>query len=243
VAAHSAVQKEKVVYQHGDTQLTGYIFWDDTFAGKRPAVMVFHEWWGLNDYALSRARMLAEAGYVAFAADMYGEGKITRHASDAKGWMQQVTQNMDVWRGRAELGLKQLLSHAKVDATKTAVVGYCFGGATALQLAYTGAKLDGVITVHGSLPAATQEQAANIKATVLVLHGASDGFVPAAQVEKFTTALNENRVDWEMDVYGGAKHAFSNPDANAYGIDGIEYNENADLRSWARTLSFLDSIF
>lgn len=243
IPAYSAMHKEEITYQHGDTRLKGYLFWDDAFEGKRPAIMVVHEWWGLNDYALLRAEMLAESGYVAFAADMYGDGKITRHAKDAQGWMQQITGNIELWRERALLGLKQLLSHENVDTGKTAAIGFCFGGATVMQMAYTGAELDGVISVHGSLPPATPEQAQAVKASALILHGGSDGFIPQERVTQFSTALNDAGVDWEMITYGGAKHAFSNPYADGYGIDGLAYHENAERRAWARTLLFLEDLF
>jgi dienelactone hydrolase len=238
-----AMHKEEVAYQHGDTQLKGYIFWDDAFEGKRPSVMVFHEWWGLNDYALLRAEMLAESGYVAFAADMYGDSRNTRHAEDAQGWMKQITGNIDVWRERAVIAYKQLIKNENVDSSKTAAIGFCFGGATVMQLAYAGTDLGGVISVHGSLPPATPEQVKNIKARVLVLHGGSDGFVPRESVDQFIDALSDAGVDWEMDVYGGARHAFSNPYADGYGIDGIEFNEEAEKRAWARSLTFLEELF
>lgn len=242
-AVFSAMHKDEVSYRHGDTQLKGYIFWDDAFSDERPAVMVFHEWWGLNDYALLRAEMLAESGYVAFAADMYGDARVTRHAKDAKGWMTQITGNKDIWQQRAQLGLDQLLSHHKVDKTRTAAIGYCFGGSTVMQLAYSGVEIGGVISVHGSLPPATPQQAKNIKTKVLILHGAADKFIPKDRVAKFTDALSAENVDWEMDVYSGAKHAFSNPYADGYGIEGLGYNESAEQRSWARTRSFLDGLF
>jgi dienelactone hydrolase len=241
--AYSEMHKEKITYSHQDTQLTGYLFWDDAFAGERPGIMVFHEWWGLNDYALLRAEMLAESGYVAFAADMYGNDKVTRHAGDAKGWMLQITNNIDVWQQRAKLGLAQLKAHAKVDMNSIAVIGYCFGGATAMQLAYSGADLDAVISVHGSLPPASASQAEAIQSRVLVLHGGSDNFIPKQRIKKFITALDEANVDWEMDIYGGARHSFSNPYADGYGIDGVEFNELAEQRSWNRGLAFLKEVF
>jgi dienelactone hydrolase len=243
VVSNAAMNKQEITYQHDGVELRGYLFWDDAFEGKRPAVLVFHEWWGLNDYALLRAEMLAESGYVAFAADMYGDGKQTRHADDAKGWMQQITGNVDVWRARAELALQQMQAHEKVDKSKTAAVGYCFGGATVMQLAYTGTDIKGVISVHGSLPPASAEQAGKVKSRVLVLHGGSDGFIPKERIEKFSTALTDAALDWEMVTYGGAVHGFSNPYADGYGINGVAYNEKAEQRSWQRSLDFLEDLF
>jgi dienelactone hydrolase len=237
------VQIKEVSYQDGDQQLKGYLAWDDAQKGKRPGVMVVHEWWGLNDYAIKRARMLAEEGYVAFAADMYGTGKVTTHANDAKGWMMQITQNQDEWQKRAMLGLQQLKNSPLVDQTKLAGIGYCFGGATVMQMSYAGADLKGVVSFHGSLPPASPEQAAAIKSRVLIAHGDADSFIPVERITQFKKALSDANVDWEMNVYANTKHGFTNPGAGAFGMDALAYNENADKRSWAKMKAFFDEIF
>ncbi len=242
-SAIAVMQQEAISYKDGDVELKGYLFWDDAFTGKRPGVLVAHEWWGLNDYAKLRAEMLAETGYVAFAADMYGDGKITRHADEAKGWMQQISSNAEAWQRRASLALEQLKAHPKVDAERLAAIGYCFGGATVMQMAYAGADLAGVVSFHGALPPATPEQAAKVKARVLVAHGDADGLVPAERIQAFKQALSQANVDWEMDIYGGAKHSFTNPYADGYGMEGLAYQEAADQRSWLRSLAFLEDIF
>ena len=187
--------------------------------------------------------MLAEAGYVAFAADMYGGARITRHAEDAKSWMTQITSNIDNWQRRALIGLEQLIKNPKVDRNRLAAIGYCFGGATVMQMAYAGAELKGVASFHGSLPPATKEQAEKIKSKVLIAHGDSDSFVPGERIEKFKKALSDTSVTWEMDIYGGAVHGFTNPYADGYGVDGLAYHEIADRSSWLRLLSFLEEIF
>jgi dienelactone hydrolase len=242
-SASAVMQTEVVKYQDGDVELQGYIFWDDAFTGDRPAVLVLHEWWGLNDYAKLRAEMLAESGYVAFAADMYGDAKQTRHADEAKGWMQQITSNIEAWQRRALLALDQLKKHPKVDEERLAAIGYCFGGATAMQLAYAGADLDGIVSFHGSLPPATPDQAARIKGKILVAHGDVDTFVPAERVAAFKQALSDAGADWEMIIYGGARHSFTNPYTDGYGMEGLAYKEEADRRSWLRMLAFFDEIF
>lgn len=239
----AVMHQDPVSHMDGDVELKGYIYWDDAFAGQRPGILVIHEWWGLNDYAKLRAEMLAETGYVAFAADMYGDGKMTREADEARGWMQQITANVDAWQRRAELALTQLEAHPKVDPEKLAAIGYSFGGATVMQLAYLGADLDGVVSVYGSLPPASPEQAAKIKPRVLVAHGDADSFVPSERIVAFKKALSDASVDWEMDVYGGARHGFSNPYADGYGMDGLAYQEEADRRSWMRMLAFFEELF
>jgi dienelactone hydrolase len=241
--AFAAVQDKKVEYQDGDTTLYGYLYWDDAVETKRPGVLVVHEWWGLNSYARMRARMLAEAGYVAFAPDMYGDAKVTEHANEAKAWMQQITANVDAWQRRAGLGLEQLKAIPQVDADRLAAIGYCFGGATVMQMAYAGMDLKGVVSFHGSLPAPSVEQQKNIKARILAAHGDGDQFVSTEQVNKFKTALTQAGADWEMDIYGGARHSFTVPDAERKGIENIQYDPRADSRSWQRLLGFFHEIF
>ena len=242
-SVYAKLHKETIEYKDGDVSLKGYLFWEDSFEGKRPGVMVVHEWWGLNDYAKLRAEMLAEMGYVAFAADMYGDARVTRHADDAKGWMQQITSNIEAWQRRALIGLELLKQHPNVDGNKLAAIGYCFGGATVLQMAYAGAPLLGVASFHGSLPSATAEQAAKIQSRILIAHGDSDGFVPAERITDFKKALSQANVTWEMTSYGGAKHSFTNPYSDGYGIDGLEYHETADRSSWLRLLRFFEELF
>lgn len=241
--SQAAVQTQSISYRDGDVELKGHIYWDDAFEGKRPGIMVVHEWWGLNDYAKHRAEMLAEIGYVAFAADMYGDKKVTRHAAEAGGWKKQITANTVAWQRRAQLGLVELKKHELVDEANLAAIGYCFGGSTVMQMAYAGLDLKGVVSFHGSLPPATDEQAANIKAKVLVAHGDSDGFIPEDRIKAFKAALTKANVDWQMDVYGGAKHGFTNAGAGDYGLDALAYNEAADKRSWQKMRFFFDELF
>jgi dienelactone hydrolase len=241
-AASAKVKMEPVQYQDGDQVLNGFIAYDDARTDKRPGVLVVHEWWGLNDYAKRRAEMLAELGYVAFAADMYGDNKVTEHAADAKGWMAQITENQDAWQRRALAGLEALKASDKVDGDRLAAIGYCFGGATVMELAYAGADLDGAVSFHGALPVATPEQQKAIKASILITHGEQDPHVPPKRVAAFKEALDAAGVDWEMVTYGGAKHGFTNPDADSYHIDGIAYDAKADARSWALMQSFLAEV-
>ncbi len=237
------LQSQWIEYKDGDETLKGYLAWDDKFTGKRPGILVVHEWWGMNDYVRKRADMLASLGYVAFAPDLYGVGKVTRHAEEAKGWMQQITADIDHWTRRAELGLAQLKSSPVTDAERTAAIGYCFGGATAMQMAYAGMDIDGVVSFHGSLPVPKPEQEDNIKAQILIAHGNADPFIPAERIGQLQIALDRAGADWQMARYGNAMHGFTNPNAGSYGLDPIQYNEQADKRSWALMQQFLTDLF
>ena len=239
----AALKTETVEYRDGQIPLRGYMVWDDAVQGKRPGVILVHEWWGLNDYARQRADMLAELGYIAFAIDMYGEDRVTEHGKQASEWKRQITANVEQWQKRALLGKQILSRHPLVDPARIAAIGYCFGGATVMQMAYAGAQLKGVVSFHGSLPVATEDQIPNIRAKILVAHGNADSFVPAARIADFKAALEKAGADWEMVVYGGAKHGFTNPGADGYGIAGLAYDETADRRSWQRMQAFLKEIF
>lgn len=239
----AAVQSKAVIYDDHGTKLTGHLYWDDAQAGKRPGVVVYHEWWGLNDYAKKRARMLAELGYVAFAADMYGDGKITESPEQAGQWMQQVTADVDLWRERAKLGLAQLEASDHVDTRKLAAIGYCFGGGTVLQMAYGGAGVKGVVSFHGSLPAAPAEAKGRIEPKILALHGQADAMIPPEIVQNFEAKATAAGANWELVSYGGVRHGFTNPDAGKAGIPNLKYDAQADARSWARMKDFFAEIF
>jgi dienelactone hydrolase len=174
---------------------------------------------------------------------MYGDAKVTEHANEAKAWMQQITENVEVWQRRAQLGLEQLRARPEVDSERLAAIGYCFGGATVLQMAYAGMDLKGVVSFHGSLPTPGDDAANPIEARVLVAHGDADQFVSAERISAFKDALNKAGVDWEMDIYGGARHSFTVPDAERKGIDNLKYDPLADTRSWQRLLGFFHEIF
>jgi dienelactone hydrolase len=242
--AHAAVQSKSVVYKDDETTLTGYLYWDAAVEGKRPGVLVIHEWWGLNDYAKKRARMLAELGYVAFAADMYGGGHVTDKPDQARTWMQEVTADVEGWRARAQLGLDQLVASGMVDGDKLAAIGYCFGGATVLHMSYANAPVKGVVSFHGSLPAAPEEVKGKIGPKILVLHGMADGFIAPEVVANFRNKLQEAGADWEMNSYGGdVRHGFTNPDAGEFGIPNLKYDEQAERRSWERMKGFFGELF
>jgi len=237
--ARAEVQTKTIEYKDGDTVLKGVLAWDDAMTGKQPGVLVVHEWWGLNDYAKSRAEALAREGYVAFALDMYGDDKVTSHGNEAGEWMKQITSNIDAWRTRAQLGLDVLKAQDNVDGGKVAAIGYCFGGATVMQMAYAGADVNAVVSFHGSLPPAP-EAVTSIKPQVLIAHGRDDAFIPADRIDAFQKGLDRAGADWEMMIFSGARHGFTNPDAGAYGMDNLQYNEAADKRSWSAMLGLFE---
>ena len=240
--ANAEVQTKSIEYKDGDTVLAGFLAWDDSISGARPRVLVVHEWWGLNDYVKGRAKQLAAEGYVAFALDLYGDNKVTTHAEEANEWMTQIASNLELWTRRAQLGLDVLKKQDQVDADRTAAIGYCFGGATAMQMAYAGVDLDAVVSFHGSLPAAP-EGVTSIKPQILAAHGRDDQFVPPEKVAAFQQGLDRVNAKWEMLIFSDTRHGFTNPGAGEYGIDNLVYNETADKRSWDAMKRLFGEIF
>lgn len=240
---HAKVLTRPVSYRHGDLELEGYLAYDDSIEGKRPAVLVVHEWWGLNDYVRKRVEQLAALGYVAFGLDMYGMGKVTEHLQQAAEWMKQVNSNVHLWQQRALAGLEVLKRDPKTDTARIAAVGYCFGGATVQQLAYSGAGVKGVVSFHGSLLPPTEDQAKGVKAKILICHGASDPFLGEGAVQNYVSAMERSGLDWQMIIYGGAKHSFTNPGADQVGMNALKYSKSADQRSWEHMKRFFAEIF
>ena len=241
--AGAAVVSRTVEYRQGETVMKGLVVWDDAVVGRRPGVLVVHEWWGLNAYARHRAEMLAGLGYVAFAADMYGGGRTTEHPDQAKAFMEEATAKVEIWRGRAQAALTALRAEPTVDPARIAAIGYCFGGATVMQMAYAGADVQGVMSFHGSLPPAEGVAPGKIKAKILAAHGAADALVPPERVQAFEKSLEAAGADWELVVYGGARHSFTNPEAAKAGMAALAYNPDADRRSWDLLQYFLKEIF
>jgi dienelactone hydrolase len=241
--ASAAVQTKEIEYKDGEATLKGHLAWDDAVSGKRPAVLVVHEWWGLNDYARERADKLAKLGYVAFAVDMYGDGKVTEHPKEAGEWAATIRMNKKAWRERGLAGFKVLLEQEQTDPEQVAAIGYCFGGSTVLQLAFSGADLKAVVTFHGALTTPSDEDAARNKAKILVCHGAADSFIPETQIQPFRAALEKAKADWQMVYYAGAKHSFTNPSADKKGLGGMAYNKNADERSWRHMQDLFTEVF
>lgn len=233
-AAPAAVQTKVIDYEYEGTKLKGFLAWDDSAKTPRPGVLVFPEWWGLNEYTKNRARGLAEMGYVAFAADLYGGGKViaTDHPKDAMESVTTLRKNQAAWRGRATAALKVLASQPGVDPKKLAAIGYCFGGSTALQLAFAGADLKAVATFHAALPVPTPEEVKAIKPQLLVCTGAADKGIPPKAVEAFKAALEKGGVKPHIVSFPGVVHSFTVAEADKVGNENMKYNRDADAKSW-----------
>ena len=238
--------EEEVDYSTDSLKMKGYLVYDNRIEGKRPAVLVVHEWWGHNDYARERARMLAEMGYVAFAVDMYGDGKVAAHPEDAQAFMGEVMANVDNAKSRFLAAMDVVKSNEVTDADKLAAIGYCFGGGVVLHMARMGVDLDGVVSFHGSLGTQMPAEAGKVKSKVLVCNGADDPFVPADLIGVFKNEMESAGVDYELVNYEGAKHSFTSRGADELGARfemPLEYNEAADKASWQKMQEFFDNIF
>ena len=241
--AAAKVKTEVVEYKQGDVVLQGYLSYDESITGKRPAVLVVHDWMGVSDDTKMRAEMLAGLGYVALTADIYGKGVRPKNAQEAQAEAGKYYKDRALWRARAKAGLDFLASRPEADPDRLAVMGYCFGGGTALELARSGAPVKGVVTFHGSLSSATPEEAKNIKGKVLVLHGADDPYVKQADVTAFMDEMRNGGVDWELVQYSGAVHAFTIKGAGTDNSKGAAYNAEADRRSWQAMKDFFNEVF
>ncbi|MDO8446745.1 MAG: dienelactone hydrolase family protein [Deltaproteobacteria bacterium] len=243
VNAGAELRTETIEYKHGDTVLEGYLAYDASIKGKRPGILVVHEWWGNNAYSKRRAEQLARLGYVAFALDMYGKGVVAKDAKEAGALAGKYRGDRKLMRERANAGLEVLRKHELTDTKRMAAIGYCFGGTTILELARSGAPLAGFVSFHGGLDTSDPKDAANIKGKVLVLHGGDDPYVTAEQMAAFQDEMRKAGVDWQVVVYGGAVHSFTNPESENDKSKGVAYDEKADRRSWEAMRMFFAEIF
>jgi dienelactone hydrolase len=239
--AHAKLVTQTVPYQHEGKAYQGFLAYDDAKKGPRPGVLVIHEWWGLNDYAKTRTRQLAEMGYIAFAADMFGDGKVTRDPKEAQAWSSAVSPQQFAALSKAALDV--LRKRSETDDDKLAAIGFCFGGTGVLQLIYAGVPLKAAVTFHAGLVVPDEKQAAKIRAPLLLMEGAEDPFIKPGTIEALSKALDAVKVDWYMVTYAQAVHAFSNPDADSFKIPGIAYNEKAARRSWKEMQDFFAEQF
>lgn len=242
LAARGAIHSEPVIYNEGDTRLEGWVVYDDSRSGPRPGVLVVHQWKGLGDYEKKRAEMLAKLGYVAFCADIYGQGVRASNPQDASALAGKYKADRPLLRRRVAAALKAMKARPEVDGAKTAAIGYCFGGTTVIELARSGADTLGVVSFHGGL-ATDLPAKAGLKAKLLVLHGADDPFVPPAEVEAFAQEARAAGADWQLVAYGGAVHSFTDWNAGNDNSKGAAYNERADRRSWVKMQEFFRELF
>lgn len=241
--AHAKVHGKLVEYKDGDTVLEGYLAVDDAAKGKRPGILVVHAWMGIDDNVKKHTDLLAQLGYVALAADIYGKGVRPKDKDEAGKLAGKYKGDRTLLRQRVTAGLTELTKQTNVDVAKTAAVGYCFGGTTVLELARSGAQIAGVVTVHGGLDSPTPADGKNIKAKVLVLHGAADPYSKPADVAAFQKELTDAKVDWQFDQFGGAVHCFTDPTAGSDAAQGCAYDAAADKRSWTAMKAFFDELF
>jgi len=219
-------------YDHDGVTLEGVLAYDESVSGPRPGVLIVHQWWGRGPQETQRARQLAELGYAAFAVDMYGKGKRTDDPAQAKAWATALYSDREKARDRLGKALSALRDHRSVDPSRVAILGYCFGGAMAFELAYAGAGIDAAISFHGGpMPPMDRD---GIESKLLILHGADDPLTPLADMVDLLDTLTANGADAQLHAFGGAQHSFTDPTADEHGIEGVRYDAAADRRSWAQ---------
>jgi dienelactone hydrolase len=239
------IKEEVISYNSGGVTYKAFIAYDDNIKGKRPAILVVPEWWGLNDYPRMRAHKLAELGYIAMAADVFGEGKIAVNPTEAQNFTAQFYKDPALAKNLLDAALQKLKEYPQTDPENVAAIGYCFGGYMVLNYAKLGANLKGVVSFHGGMGGVPVDKKL-LKAKILVCQGASDKFVPQKDVDKFKHQLDSIGAVSSVKVYANATHAFTNPDATATGKKfnmPIEYNPEADKNSWNDMIMFFGKIF
>jgi len=243
MTVRAAIRTKTVEYKQGDTTLEGFVAYDDAIPVKRPGILVVHQWMGLTDYEKHRAEMLAQLGYVAFCADIYGKGVRPQNPREAGAQAGKYKSDRQLLRARVTAGLDALRQQPSVDSKRIAAIGYCFGGTTVLELARSGADIAGVVSFHGGLDAPDPNDGKNIKCKVLICHGADDPFSSPQDIAALEDEMRKGGVDWQLIKYGGAVHSFTQPMAGNDNSKGAAYNEKADKRSWAAMKEFFAEIF
>jgi dienelactone hydrolase len=246
-AANSGVKERDIDYESGGVVLRGSLAYDDALPGRRPGLLVVHEWSGLNEHARHSARRLAEAGYVALALDMYGEARQAHRPREALMLSTEIRTNLPLMRARFDAARDLLRTQPNVDPTRVGAIGYCFGGGVVLEMARAGENLRGVVSVHGVLDTTAPAKAGAVTADVLVLTGGADPYVTKDQVDELDRELKSAGARYKIVTYPGVKHSFTNPAAKEYGgkqfdMPADEYNADADQRSWSELLAFLERV-
>jgi dienelactone hydrolase len=237
------MKTETVDYRDGDVTLKGFLAYDERQSGKRPGILLMPEAFGLGAHARQRAQRLTDLGYVAFAGDPYGDGKEAKDLQEAMKIAGPLTQDPTKFRQRGRAALDKLASFPQVDSSRLAAIGFCMGGTFGLELARDGTSLKGVATFHAGLQTQRPASEGQVKASILVMTGADDPFVPADQVVKFEEEMTKAKADWQVISYSGTVHSFTNPDAASVGNPGLAYNKLTDERSWKAMAAFFEEIF
>jgi dienelactone hydrolase len=233
--AAAQLKTQTVDYKQADTVLEGYLAYDGSVTGKRPGVLLVHRRDGMTDFTRKHADMIANLGYVVFAADIFGKGVLPKDIPEMQAETAKYAKDRLLMRARVQAGLDTLQQNSMVDPFRIAIIGYCFGGTVAQELSHTGAPVVGTVIVHGSFRGFTPGTAKNIKGRVLILHGAEDPTAPLSELDLAINELRQSEVDWQLELYSGAHHGFTTPDTPA--------NERANVRAWAATQKFFAEVF
>lgn len=241
-----SIKEENITYKVDSMTVKGFVAYDEKVHGTRPAILVVHEWWGLNDYTKMRVRKLAESGYIAMAVDLFGNGKNATNPKEAMELTAPFYKNPQLAKNRLDAALAKIIEYPQTDKDKVAVIGYCFGGAMVLNYAKLGGNVKGVVSFHGGLSGGVPANKDLLKAKILICHGASDKFVSQKDVDAFRHQLDSTGADYTFKAYPNATHAFTNPDATRIGMEfnmPIEYNFDADKDSWNDMQIFFGILF
>ncbi len=240
-----AIKEEPVTYKAGETTLKGYVTWDDNIKGKRPAIVVVHEWWGINDFTRNVAKKLAGLGYIAITADIFGDGKTAANPTQAQNLTAPFYSNPYLAKARFDAAIKKLKEYPQTDPSNVAAIGYCFGGYVALNSAIMGSDLKGVVSFHGGLGGVKVNQNA-LKAQLLICQGTDDKFVPDNVIKSLTHKLDSIHAVYTLKLYPGASHSYTNPESTKLGKEfnlPLSYNEPAATGSWNEMKAFFSKIF
>lgn len=240
------MHSETIEYTVDGDSFTGYIAYDDSTSGKRPGILIIHEWWGHDDFVRGETDKLAAEGYTVFALDMFGTGKQANNPDDAAALMNAALQAPGAIETRFRAAMEILQKHETVDANRIAAQGYCFGGAVALNMARLGLDLKGVVSFHGNLASDIEAEAGSVKAELRIYTGGADDMIPADQVGAFVEEMQNAGVKFELTSYPGVKHGFTNPAASGrgekFGIP-LAYSEEAARDSWQGATAFYRKLF
>lgn len=241
--AMANIKIKTIEYKHEKVTLSGKLLYNDLVGGKRPAVILVHEWWGITPELIDKAKRLVNEGYVAFVADLYGDARSTEHPEEAGTFMKEVVSDISIWRARAKLAIDVVKKQEQVDATNVAAIGFCLGGNTVLQMFYARMDIKAAVAFHSTLVLPQAEDTfSDSKTKLLILHGAYDPLVPENSLDRFNEMMKGKNVDWQLNLYP-AQHAFTNPKADSKNIPGLAYNPRVYEKSWRAMHGLFSTLF